>query len=177
MHALDDAVEALQRDVVDVDDGHAVEILEPGPERDDLQQVGHDLDVDALAAGGLDAARSSAVLLRRQRHIQVIDRLARAISPASSMRAEQRQAAVAEVIAGRPVVDEADDLVAELAVLEDLVRDEAAQFAGAGNQDPLQARCPARHRRSRPRAPARASANVSTTLRTRKMPQTACDTS
>ena len=45
--ALDDAVEALQRDVVDVDDRDAVEILEPRAQRDDLQQVGHDLDVDA----------------------------------------------------------------------------------------------------------------------------------
>ena len=57
--ALDDAVEALQRDVVDVDDRDAVEILEPRAQRDDLQQVGHDLDVDALAAGDLDRARAS----------------------------------------------------------------------------------------------------------------------
>ena len=55
------------------------------------------------------------------------------------MRAEQRQAAVAEVIAGRAVVDEADDLIAELAVLEDLVGDQAAELAGAGDQNPLQA--------------------------------------
>ena len=53
-------------------------------------------------------------------------------------RAEQRQAAVAEMIAGRPVVDEADDLVAELAMLEDLVGDQPAELAGSGDQDPLQ---------------------------------------
>ena len=43
------------------------------------------------------------------------------------------------MIARRPVVDEADDLVAELAMLDDLVRDQTAELAGAGNQDPLQA--------------------------------------
>ena len=45
------------------------------------------------------------------------------------MRAEQRQPAVAEVIAGCAVVDEADDLIAELAMLEDLVGDEPAELA------------------------------------------------
>ena len=44
---LTHAVEALQRHVVDVDDRDAVEIFEPRAQRDDLQQVGHDLDVDA----------------------------------------------------------------------------------------------------------------------------------
>ena len=42
------------------------------------------------------------------------------------------------MIAGRAVVHEPDDLIAELAVLEDLVRDEAAQLAGSGDQNPLQ---------------------------------------
>ena len=46
--ALDDAVEALQRNVVDVDDRHAVEILEARAQRDHLEQIGDDLDVDAL---------------------------------------------------------------------------------------------------------------------------------
>ena len=54
-------------------------------------------------------------------------------------RAEQRQAAVAEVIAAGAVVHEADDLIAELAVLEDLVGDQPAELAGAGDQDPLEA--------------------------------------
>src|SRR5581483_5045777 len=43
------------------------------------------------------------------------------------------------MVAGRPVVDEADDLIAELAVLEDLVGDEASELAGAGDQNLLEA--------------------------------------
>ena len=39
------------------------------------------------------------------------------------------------MIAARAIVDEADDLIAELAMLEHLVRDHAAKLAGAGNQD------------------------------------------
>ena len=54
-------------------------------------------------------------------------------------RAEQRQAAVAEVVAAGAIVDEADHLIAELAVLEHAVGDHAAQVAGAGDEDALQA--------------------------------------
>src|SRR6185295_18064070 len=43
------------------------------------------------------------------------------------------------VIPGRLVVDEADDLIAQLAVLEYLVGDEPPQLARAGNQDPFEA--------------------------------------
>ena len=49
--ALEHAVEAAQRHVVEADDRHAVEVLEPRAQRDELQQVGHDVDVDALAVG------------------------------------------------------------------------------------------------------------------------------
>ncbi len=67
------------------------------------------------------------------------------ISGASAQRAEQRQAAVAQVIAAGAIVDEADHLIAELAVLKNLLGDDAAEVAGAGNQDALQseARFPA----------------------------------
>ena len=68
------AVEALQRHVVDVDDRHAVEVLEPRAQRDDLQQIGHDLDVDHLAARALEELEHPHVLLGRQRDVQVIDR-------------------------------------------------------------------------------------------------------
>ena len=61
------------------------------------------------------------------------------MSAASLERAEQRQSAIAEVIAAGAIVDEADDLIAELAVLEDLVGDHAAEIAGAGDQDAAQA--------------------------------------
>ena len=54
---------ALQRHVVDVDDRQAVEVLEPGAQGDELQQVRHDLDVDALAAGQLDEIEQLDVLL------------------------------------------------------------------------------------------------------------------
>ena len=71
------------------------------------------------------------MLLGRQRDVEMIDRFALRDLGGLVDRAEQRQAAVAEVIAGRPVVDEADDLIAELAVLEDLVGDQASELARA----------------------------------------------
>ena len=113
------ALSALQRHVVEVDDRHAVEILEPRAQRDELQQVGHDLDVDALAAGRLDEVEQLHVLFERQRDVEVVDLLAGDDLGGLGERAEQRQPAVAEVIAAGAIVDEADDLVAELAVLED----------------------------------------------------------
>ena len=61
------------------------------------------------------------------------------ISSASRQRAEQRQAAIADVIAAGPIVDEADQLEAELAVLEDLVGDHPSEIAGAGDQHALEA--------------------------------------
>ena len=54
-------------------------------------------------------------------------------------RAEQRQTAIADVVAAGAVVDEADDLEPELAVLEDLVGDEPPEVAGAGNEHALEA--------------------------------------
>ena len=92
-----------------------------------------------LAARALEQLEHPDVLLGRQRDVEVIDRLARGDLGGLVERAEQRQAAVAEMIAGRAVVDEADDLVAELAVLENLVGDQPAELAGAGDQDPLEA--------------------------------------
>ena len=73
MAALQDAVEAAQRDVVEADDRDAVEVLEPGAQRDELQQVGDDVHVDAFAVGRLDEAEHLDVLLERQRHVEVID--------------------------------------------------------------------------------------------------------
>src|SRR6202158_4617103 len=45
-------------------------------------------------------------------------------------RAEERQPAVSEVVAAGAVVDESDDLIPELAMIDDLVGDQASQFAG-----------------------------------------------
>ena len=131
MQPLDRCVEALQRHVVDVDDRDAVEIFEPGAQRDHLQQVGHDLDVDHLAAGAVEQLEHPHVLFGRQRDVEMVDVLARRDLGRFVERAEQRQPAVAEMIAGGAVVDEADDLIAELAMLEDLVGDQAAELAGA----------------------------------------------
>ena len=137
--ALDDAVEALQRDVVDVDDRNAVEILEARAQRDHLQQIRHHLHVHALAARALDQLQHLDVLLRRQRDVEVVDPFAGRDFGRLLRRPEQRQAAVPEVIAGGAIVHEADDLIAELAVLEDLVGDEAPELAGAGDENALQA--------------------------------------
>ena len=144
-HPLDHRVEALQRHVVDVDDGHAVEIFEPRAQREELHEVGHDLHVDHLAAGALDEVEHLHVLVERQRDVQMIDVLLPDDLRRIGERAEQRQAAIAEVIAAGAIVDEADDLIAELAVLQDLLGDDAAQIAGAGDQDALEpdARLPA----------------------------------
>src|SRR5687767_12734465 len=54
-------------------------------------------------------------------------------------RPEQRQAAIAEVIAAGAIVDKSDHLIPELAVLQNLLRDDAAEVACAGNQNALQA--------------------------------------
>ena len=59
----------------------------------------------------------------------------RTISAASLKPAEQRQAAIAEMVAAGAIVDEADDLIAELAMLENLVGDHASEIAGAGDED------------------------------------------
>ena len=48
---FDDGIDALKRHVVEVDDRNAVKILEPGAQRDELQQVRDDLDVHTFAAG------------------------------------------------------------------------------------------------------------------------------
>ena len=53
-------------------------------------------------------------------------------------RAEQRQPAVADVVAGGAIVEEADDLEAELAMFEQLVGDEPSEVAGPGDQHALQ---------------------------------------
>ncbi len=84
----------------------------------------------------------------RQRDVEVVDLLADGDLGGLGERAEQRQAAVAEVVAAGAVVDEADHLVAELAVLEDAVGDHAAEVAGAGDEDRGAGRCPTRQRRS-----------------------------
>ncbi len=94
--ALQHAVHAAQRHVVDADDRQPVEILEPRPQRDELQQVGHDVDVDALAAGELDDAEHLHVLVERQGDVDFVDAVAQADVGGLGHAAEQRQAAIAD---------------------------------------------------------------------------------
>ena len=74
--ALQDAVEAAQRHVVQADDRNAVEVFEPRAQRDELQQVRDDVDVDPFAVRGLDEAEHLDVLFERQRDVDVVDPLA-----------------------------------------------------------------------------------------------------
>ena len=127
-----------ERDVVQADDRNAVEILEPRAQRNELQQVWHDVHFDGFAIGGLDNAEHLHVLFQRKRDVDVIDVLLADDLVGLVQRAEQRQAAIADVIAGRAVVEEADDLESQLAMLEDLVGDQLSEIAGAGNQHALQ---------------------------------------
>ena len=113
---------------MDVDDRQAVEILEARAQRDDLQQVGHDADVDDLAVGVLHEAEHLHVLLERERDVEVVDLLALQDLGRLVERAEQRQAAVSEVRAAfGAVVHEADHLQAEFAVFEDAIDDQPAR--------------------------------------------------
>ena len=67
------------------------------------------------------------MLVERQRHVQVVHPFTPDDVVRLGQRAEQRNAAVADVIA-QAVVEEADDLEAQLAVLEDLVGDDPAEI-------------------------------------------------
>src|SRR5688572_19089978 len=136
---LDPGVQPLERHIVDVDDRQAVKVLEPRPQGDELQQVRDDLDVDELAAGDLHQVEQPRVLLERERHVEMIDALALRDVGNFVERAEQREPAVADVVAAGPIVEKTDHLVAELAVLEDPIGDHPAQIAGAGDEDALEA--------------------------------------
>ena len=93
----------------------------------------------------LEQLQHAQVLLGRQRDIQVVDSLAHGDLARLVERPEQRQPAVTEQIAPGAVVDESDDVVAELAVFENLVGHQSPEFPRAGDQDALQpdARSPA----------------------------------
>ena len=74
-----------------------------------------------------------------KRHVEVVDPLAARDLAGLVERAEDREPAVAQIIAAGAVVHEADDVIPELAVFEDPVRDEATEFPCARNQHALQA--------------------------------------
>ena len=78
------------------------------------------------------------MLFRRQRHIEVIGAFTQRDFARFVQGPEDRQAPMSQVIAAGPVVDEADDVVSQLAVLENLVGDEPAELARAGDENPLE---------------------------------------
>ena len=81
------------------------------------------------------------MLLERQRDVQVIDALAMRDFGHLRQRAEQRQAAIADVIAAGAIVDEADDLIPELAVLQHAIGDHAARGRPRRQSECASARC------------------------------------
>jgi hypothetical protein len=70
--------------------------------------------------------------------IQVIDTLAPDDLRRFVEGPEERQAAISKVIAGCPIVHEPDNLIPELPMLENLVRDEPAQLARSGDENLLE---------------------------------------
>ena len=95
--------------------------------------------VHPLAVGGFDHAEHFHVLLEGQRDVDMIDALGSDDVVGVGEHAEEGEPAISDVIAGRAIVDEADDLEAELAMLEHLVGDHAPEISGTGNQHALEA--------------------------------------
>ena len=137
--ALDKRVEALQRHVVDVDDRDAVQILQARAQRDHLQQIGHDLDVNHLAPDDVEQLQHPDVLFGGECDVEVVHPFAQRDVAGLVERAKNRQPAMSQVVAASAVIHEADDVVAQLPVLQDLVGHQASEFSGARNQDALEA--------------------------------------
>ncbi len=74
-----------------------------------------------------------------KRNVQMIDRLARRNIRGFVNRAEQRETAIPQMVAGGLVIDEPDDLIPEFAMLENLVRNQPPKFTRPGNQHTLEA--------------------------------------
>jgi hypothetical protein len=67
------------------------------------------VDVDAFAVGRLDQAEHLHVLFERQRDVEVVDAFALDDVVGLGERPENRDAAIADVIAAGAIVEEADD--------------------------------------------------------------------
>src|SRR5262245_44665940 len=78
------------------------------------------------------------MLVERQGDVQVIDPLPLRDIADFGERAEERKTAIPDVIAARPIVHETDDLISELAMLQDSIRDHPSKIPRAGNQDSLE---------------------------------------
>ena len=121
------------------DDGNAVQIFESGAKGNELQQVGDHLHVDALTTRRLDEIQQLHVLLERERDVHVVNALTPHDFGGFLEAAKQRQASITEMIAASPVVDETDNLVAQLAMFEHLVSHHPTELACPGDQDPPKA--------------------------------------
>ena len=132
---FDPALEALERDIVDVDNRQTIQVFEPRPQGDELQEIRHDLDVDALAAGDVHQIEQLGMLFEGEGDVQVVHALPLDDVGDLGQRPEERQASIADVVAAGPVVHESDHLISQLTVLQDAVGYHAAQIAGAGDQD------------------------------------------
>ena len=78
------------------------------------------------------------MLVERQGDVEFVDPLAFQDVAHLRERPEQRQPPIPLTVAG-PVVDKADDAVAEFAVMKHLVHDVTGDVAGAGDENPLEA--------------------------------------
>ena len=79
------------------------------------------------------------MLLRWQRHVEVVHGLTNRDLRRLVDRAEQRQPAITKVIAGGFVIDEADDLIPQLAMFQNLVGDEPSELSRPRDQNSLEA--------------------------------------
>ena len=78
------------------------------------------------------------MLVERQGDVELVDLLAFQDVAHLGERPQQRQPSIALAVAGA-VVDEADDAVAELAMMEHLVHDVTGDVAGSRDENPLEA--------------------------------------
>src|SRR6187431_2890886 len=75
------------------------------------------------------------MLLEGEGDVQVVHALPLDDVGDLGQRPEERQPSVPDVVAPSPVVHESDHLISQLTVLQDAVRYQAAQIAGAGDED------------------------------------------
>ena len=135
---LHHAVPTLERHLREVDHRRAVDVLQRGLDGGVLEDVGHQLDLDALAGHEVEELEDLLVRLQRQREEDLIDALRRQYLFRLLRGAEHGHAADHRALLAGIVIQEADHLEAHLAVSEDLGGDLAAQQPGAHDENALQ---------------------------------------
>ncbi len=146
-----------QRHLRQVDDRRAVEVFDGRLEGRVLEDVGHHAQLDALLRGGVGHLDHAPVGVERQRQDHLVDAVLGDHPGDLVQVAQHRDVEVAAVALGRVVVEKADHLEAELAVVEDLAGDLAAQIAGADHRMRIRFWPLSREARSRLRMVARAA--------------------